>query len=65
VDGWDGKVFYVLLSGVKEQPPQVQARPVGATPQRPGPGSASVNYNPQQRLLAITLTQASEVRVQF
>jgi hypothetical protein len=65
VDGWDRKVFYVLLSGVKEKPTQVQAAPIAGAPQRSAPSQASVHYNPQQQLLAITLTQASEIRVQF
>jgi hypothetical protein len=65
VDGWDRKVFYVLLSGVKEKPAQVQAVPLAGAPQRSAPSQASVHYNPQQQLLAITLTQGSEVRVRF
>jgi hypothetical protein len=65
VDGWGRKVFYVLLSGVKEKPAQVQAVPITNAPQRPAPSPASVHYNPPPQLLAITLTQAAEIRVRF
>jgi hypothetical protein len=65
VDGWGRKVFYVLLSGVKEEPAQVQVLPAAGAAPRPGPRPASIHYNPQQQLLAITLTQVSEIRVRF
>jgi hypothetical protein len=66
VDGWGRKVFYVLLSGVKEKPAQVQTGLIFGGLQGPGTSQVPVHYDPQQQLLVITLTQVySEIRVQF
>jgi hypothetical protein len=65
VDGWDRKVFYVLLSGVTKKPAGVTVRPTladasASVTERP----ANFDFNPRQQLLAITLSGPSEIRVQ-
>jgi len=66
VDGWGRQVFYVLLSGVEAKPTGVTARPIAPSiAKRAGPSQANVHFNPQQRLLAITLTEPSEVQLRF
>jgi hypothetical protein len=61
VDGWGKKVFYVLLSGIAKQPARITARSAGTD----SPREASAHFNPQQRTLAITLTEASEIELRF
>ncbi len=65
VDGWDRKVFYVLLSGVTKEPAGVTVRPTppdasASVAERP----ANFDFNPRQQLLVITLSGPSEIRVQ-
>jgi len=58
VDGWGDKVFYLLLAGV-EKAPAVTVRASGATRQ------GITHFNARQRLLSITLTEPSQLRVRF
>jgi len=58
VDGWGDKVFYILLAGV-EKAPAVTVRSSGAARQ------GVTHFNARQRLLSITLTERSEVRLRL
>jgi len=65
VDGWGSKVFHVLLAGV-EKAPTVTVRPTrpNVRPQD-NAGQGTTEFNAQQRLLAITLRQPSEVQLRL
>jgi len=66
VEGWGRKTCYVLLSGVAQQPAQVQIRKL-----RPGPVASQpfepikASYQPNQRLMAITAVGLTEIRIQY
>ena len=65
-DGWDKKQFFVLLSGVEEQPTTVTIRPrAQATPGQAAADPTRIDFKPQQRLLTITLDGPSEVQLWF
>jgi len=66
VDGWDRKVFYVLLSGVAKEPAGVTVRPTATDASRQVAESrANSDFSPRQQLLAITLSEPSAIRIQF
>ncbi|MBN1505861.1 MAG: hypothetical protein JW955_03400 [Sedimentisphaerales bacterium] len=67
VDGWGKGPYYVLIAGVDEKPAAVTTAQivVGPVSARPAASQATVNFNAAQRLLAITLDQPCEIRVQF
>jgi hypothetical protein len=62
VDGWGPKTYYVLVSGVQQEPADVTAQPVdnGASD-----GPARAHFNAEQKLLAISLRGAVRIRIQF
>jgi len=59
VDGWNGKTFTVLLSGVATEPTHVMARSRGTAQFVPAP----IHFSGQQGLLDITLQHPSEIQV--
>ncbi len=61
VDGWGGKTFYVLLAGVAQEPEEITARSIASDK----PGRALTHFDPQQRTLAITLSEPSEIRARY
>jgi hypothetical protein len=62
VDGWGDKTFRVLLSGVKEPPAQIEARPIGSErTKQVAPDRTTVHHDARQRLLVVTLAGPSEV----
>jgi len=64
VDGWGRNPYYVLLAGTDRKPAAVTIAAAG--PRKTSQQSAAqAHFNPQQRLLAITLDQPCEVRVKF
>ena len=67
VDGWGKNPYYVLLAGVDQKPVAVTTMPIAAGPvlRQPAAEQAQVHFNPQQRLLAITLNRPCEIQVRF
>jgi hypothetical protein len=67
VEAWGRNPYYILLAGVDKKPAAVTTTPItpAAVLQPPAPAPAQVHFNPQQRLLAITLNQPCEIQVQF
>jgi len=66
VDGWDRKVFYVLLSGVTKVPAGVTVRPTATdASSRVSESRANSDFNSRQHLLAVTLNEPSEIQVRF
>jgi hypothetical protein len=66
VDGWGKGPYYVVLAGVDKKPAAVSTTQIAIGPVANRPVSqAQAQFNAPQRLLAITLTQPCEVRVQF
>jgi hypothetical protein len=66
VDGWGRNPHYVLIAGVDQKPAAVAIAGVGPgrTSQQPA-GQGQAHFNPQQRLLAITLDRPCEIHVPF
>ena len=66
VEGWDRKTCYLLLSGVSQQPAQVDVRalrlgPAVGQPFRP----VQPSFQADQRLMAITVVEPSEIRIVY
>ena len=65
VDGWGGKVFYVLLAGV-ERTPAVTTRPIGAEDRAPNSESRGMAHlNARQRLVTIAVVGPTEIELRF
>ena len=66
VDGWGRNPYYVLIAGVDRKPAAVAIAGIGPrrTSQQPA-GQGQARFNPQQRLLAISLSQPCEIHVRF
>jgi hypothetical protein len=62
VDGWGSKLYYVLVSGVKEEPRNVQARPVRVEESRFS-NVAEKKFYEEYEVLLISLKGKSEVRI--
>ncbi len=64
VDGWGGKRYYVLISGIEKEPTEVSARKVGNDSDLPSVfKSAEKQLRPEQRILVIALEGRSEVQI--
>jgi hypothetical protein len=64
IDGWGRNPYYVLLAGVDQKPAAVTI--TGTGPRKASQQSvAQAHFNPQQRLLAITLDRPCEIHVRF
>jgi hypothetical protein len=62
VDGWGSKLYYVLVSGVKEEPRNVQTRPVRVEESRFS-NVAEKKFYEEYGVLIISLKGKSEVRI--
>ena len=66
VAGWGQKRFHVLLSGIDRAPTALAIRPLTArTRPETTDEPTRFEFQPQQRLLVITLTGPSEVQLQL
>ncbi len=62
VDGWARKPFRILLAGVEQKPAAVTIRRLAG---QDAQDQASVDFQPQQHLLVISLDAPSEVQLQL
>ena len=61
-DGWGGKQYHVLISGIESAPGKVSIRKVGKDP-----GafiSASRQFNDERNILVITLKGRSQIKIE-
>jgi hypothetical protein len=64
VDGWGGKPYYVLISGVDKEPKDVSVREVrGLSAKALAFKSAGKEFHSEQNYLVITLEGKSEIRI--
>ena len=64
VDGWGGKPYYVLVSGVDKEPKDISVREVRGLSSKPLPfKSAGKEFHSEYNCLVITLEEKSEVRI--
>ena len=66
VDGWGGKSYTVLISGVTTRPARVTVRkPIGRTGSLTAAAENAFHFNPQQNLLAIPLEGVVRVGIEM
>jgi len=58
-DGWDGKQYYVLISGIETSPDEVLINPDKSRKFRP----AQTQYHREQKILTIELDAKSEIQI--
>jgi len=64
VDGWGGKPYYVLISGIEKEPKEVGVRKVFQESAEPPPFKpARKEFYGEQNYLIITLEEKSEIRI--
>ena len=64
VDGWGGKPYYVLISGINKEPKDVGVREVrGLSAKALGFKSAGKEFHGEHNCLVITSEGKSEIRI--
>jgi len=64
VDGWGGKPYYLLISGIDKEPKDISVREVRGLSSKPlGFKSAGKEFHSEHNCLVITLEGKSEIRI--
>ena len=64
VDGWGGKPYYILISGINKEPKDVGVREVrGLSAKALGFKSAGKEFHSEHNYLVITTEGKSEIRI--
>ncbi|MBN2592748.1 MAG: hypothetical protein JXA81_04510 [Sedimentisphaerales bacterium] len=59
VDGWGGKQFFVLISGIETEPSEILVNPDKSNTRR----SSETQYDHEQKILLITVEGKSEIQI--
>ena len=63
-DGWGGKQYYILISGIEKEPSEVSVRAVVSNADKSRAiRSAETQFNREQKILLITLEGKSEIQI--